>query len=473
MSDTQQPDGKKLSPNDAKLKLYKKPPLNKKLIRALVFSFVGLVGFGVMIGLSPHKPKAAKDKENKPSFANEAPSNLNINPEDYGQLPAEKPQPAEADYGNIPHISQNAPSVSQNQPQSPYRTYTENPQPTKQSAQFINQPTSPGPNSQNPNAPQNEQQSGQRPLPSLMSFNGIAPDDEQKRLLAALTSGFFFPWTASDDQGRPITQKPAQQSQSTDQSTDAQVKAVQAAYDSAYNKQNLQQEKQDFIARQQGDYSSAYLDNHYLNPVDAKHVLEAGTLIPITMVTGINSDLPGTIIAQVIENVFDTLTGQNILIPRGSKLTGTYDSSISFGQDRVLIVWNRLIRTDGVSISLRGMKGTDLQGKAGLHDQVDYHLAEILEAVGASTAFNVATNAAIAAMSTNQFLSSLSAAMIAQGSTSTNVTSAANQVATNYANKELDRQPTIVIREGTRAYCLIDKDMILPAFVDQDGGYMP
>ena len=254
--------------------------------------------------------------------------------------------------------------------------------------------------------------------------------------------------------------------------SDQQAQALQAAYDSPYTKQNMAAEKQKFLENQKGDFS-AYLDNRWISPVDSQHILQAGTLIPITMITGINSDLPGTIISQVTENVFDSLTGQNILIPRGSRLIGTYDNAIAFGQDRVLVAWERLIRTDGVSISLRGMKGADLQGKAGLHDQVDYHVQQILAVLGAATVFNVGTNAAISALSTNQFLSSLAAAMTAQGSTSNNVTTAANAAAIDYANKIIDQQPTIIIREGTRADCLIDKDMILPAFVDDEGGYEP
>jgi type IV secretion system protein VirB10 len=318
----------------------------------------------------------------------------------------------------------------------------------------------------------NGQPSSQNPpWPSSLLAIGN-PNEAENRRLAALKSTFFFPWT-SDQQDNQTAQNQSngkQTPQVNGQITDAQATALQAAYDDAATKQNMAKEKQAFMLHQSGDWS-AYLDNHYITPIDAQHLLQAGSYMPITMVTGINSDVPGSIVAQVNENVYDSLYGNNILIPRGSRLLGTYDSTISFGQNRVMVAWERLIRTDGISISLRGMKGADLQGQSGLHDQVDYHIAQILAVVGASTLFNVGTNVAISAMSTSTFLSSLAAAMTAQGTTSNNVTAAANQVAVDYATKIINQSPTIVIREGTRAYCVIDHDMILPAYVDQDGGY--
>jgi type IV secretion system protein VirB10 len=460
--DIQQPV-KKIPENDASLSLVKRPTLNKKTLRLLVFATGGIVLFGVFIGLSAPKQKPAKEaSQGKPDFSAQAPDALQPTSADYS--PYVKAPPVEPGY-----VSPGKSVASDNTAAPTYGTYNRGTSPDKNSARFVDQ-QQPPPNSQ---PSQNEQASSKSP-PWPLGVAGISePSDEEKRRLAALTSSLFFPWTPSN---RQQNQNPSS-SQSTNgqpaapgQMTDAQSQALEAAYDTAATKQNMAKEKQQFLDKQQGDYS-AYLDNHYITPVDAKHILQAGSFIPITMVTGINSDLPGEIIAQVNEPVFDSLTGQNILIPRGSRLLGTYDNSISFGQNRVLVVWNRLIRTDGVSISLRGMKGTDLQGKSGLHDQVDYHIAQILAVVGAATVFNVGTNVAISALSTSQFLSSLSAAVTAQGNTSSNVTSAATAAAIDYANKIIEQSPTIVIREGTRADCIIDKDMILPPFVDDDDGY--
>jgi type IV secretion system protein TrbI len=452
-----------VSSKDRPPSFFKKPVVNKQIIQLALIGVGTLVMIATFIAFTPHKPKPAQAKDKgQQQFAKQIPSSLDLTPEDYARLKAEAAQPTSFQ----PYAVSRSPVGSVDNATPLYQTYTPGPTTEQQVAFPDEQQAQPTPTNVN-------QQPTAKASP--LSFSAFSPnnsaDEETKRRLAALTSGFFFSWTSADQQMQAAKQKAAA-AQDADAQAQAQANAISSAYESPYSKQNMAQEKQTFLAKQQADYS-AYLDNHYLSPVDAAHMLMASTEIPITMITAINSDLPGEILAQVNENVFDSLSGQNILIPRGSRLIGTYDNSVAFGQDRVLVVWNRLIRTDGISISLRGMKGTDLQGKSGLHDQVDFHLAQILAAVGASTAFNVATNAAIAAMSTNKFLSSLATAMTAQGSSSSNVTSAATAAATAYANKLVDQQPTIVIREGTRAYCLIDKDMILPSFVDQDGGYMP
>ena len=227
--------------------------------------------------------------------------------------------------------------------------------------------------------------------------------------------------------------------------------------------QNMAKEKQEFLASQKGDYG-AYLNNRYITPVAPRNELLAGTLIPMTMVTGIDSDLPGTIIAQVNQNVYDTVTGTNILIPAGTRLVGNYDNSISFGQNRVLLAWSRLIEPDGVSIELEGMPGTDLGGMAGLHDTVDYHFKQILAGLGLETVFNVGTEAAISALSTASFLQGIASAAIFSGGAATSSGSAAQQIVEQYATKLLDQQPTIKIRPGYRGYVIVNKDMILPAY---------
>ena len=467
LPESQQPPEKKIPSNDPSLRLVKRP-LNRKTLRVLVFVAAGVVAFGVFIGLaSPnHKPKQTAQQSGKPDYTDEVPGSLGISPSDYSPIHGEKPLG--------PQYAPAGENLGGQAPQGPsYGTYPRVSGSEQRTARFLDQQ----PAAQQPNV-QTQPPSAQAGQPSPRNASwpsfGVSPEsDEEKRRTAALTSTFFFPWTpATSDQHKEAGSQSKNQQQPAGNMSDQQAQALQAAYDSPYTKQNMAAEKQKFLENQKGDFS-AYLDNRWISPVDSQHILQAGTLIPITMITGINSDLPGTIISQVTENVFDSLTGQNILIPRGSRLIGTYDNAIAFGQDRVLVAWERLIRTDGVSISLRGMKGADLQGKAGLHDQVDYHVQQILAVLGAATVFNVGTNAAISALSTNQFLSSLAAAMTAQGSTSNNVTTAANAAAIDYANKIIDQQPTIIIREGTRADCLIDKDMILPAFVDDEGGYEP
>jgi len=237
----------------------------------------------------------------------------------------------------------------------------------------------------------------------------------------------------------------------------------QSATDTAYQKQNQAAEKKQFLASQNADYG-AYLDNSALGPVDPTHEVMAGTVIPITMVTGINSDNPGTIIAQVNQNVYDSITGSTLLIPGGSRLIGSYDNSVSFGQNRLLVAWNRLIRPDGVSIELRGMSGADTSGKAGFSDQVDYHLKQLVGGITLATVFNIGQDIALSALSTASFLGSIAQAVIANGSTSQAAGNEIQQVVQQYATKLINQQPTITIRAGYAATVIVNKDILLPSY---------
>ena len=123
------------------------------------------------------------------------------------------------------------------------------------------------------------------------------------------------------------------------------------------------------------------------------YVVQAGTVIPAALITGIRSDLPGQITAQVTEAVYDSPTGKYLLIPQGAKLIGQYDSSVAFGQSRLLLVWTRLIMPDGTSIVLERQPGADAGGYAGLEDEVDNHWDKLLEGAVLSTLLSVGAEA--------------------------------------------------------------------------------
>ena len=125
-----------------------------------------------------------------------------------------------------------------------------------------------------------------------------------------------------------------------------------------------------------------------MNPASS-YVLQAGTVIPAALITGIQSDLPGLITAQVTENVYDSPTGRFLLVPQGAKLIGSYDSQVSFGQSRVLLVWNRIVFPNGQSIVLEHQPGADTEGYAGLEDGVDYHWGNLLKTAALSTLLGV------------------------------------------------------------------------------------
>src|SRR5690606_28077369 len=109
--------------------------------------------------------------------------------------------------------------------------------------------------------------------------------------------------------------------------------------------------------------------------------LHAVSVIAASLVTGLNSDLPGLVTAQVTQNVFDSVTGQHLLIPQGSRLIGSYDSVVAFGQSRALVVWQRIILPDGSSIRIDNVPATDTQGYAGLSDRIDRHTWQLIKGV--------------------------------------------------------------------------------------------
>ncbi len=134
--------------------------------------------------------------------------------------------------------------------------------------------------------------------------------------------------------------------------------------------QNGQASKEDFFNADIKDLG--YLPNQVV-PQQSRYELKRGSVIPATLITGINSDLPGRITAQVSQNVYDSATGHFMLVPQGTKLFGRYDSKVSFGQNRALVVWSDIIFPNGSTLQIGGMAGTDSEGYGGFSDKVDNH----------------------------------------------------------------------------------------------------
>ncbi len=210
---------------------------------------------------------------------------------------------------------------------------------------------------------------------------------------------------------------------------------------------NRQMRKLDFL----GEETEAATDNpHWIEDPATPFEVMAGTIIPASLITGINSDLPGTVIAQVTGNVYDTVTGQYVLIPQGARLIGRYDSVIAFGQSRALLVWSRLIYPDGGSILIDEAPASDVAGYSGLSDQVDFHTFRLLKGVVLSTLLGVGTE-----LSFDDSESDLVEALreSAQGS--------ANQAGQKIVQRNLDIQPTIKIRPGWPLRVIVHKDLVL------------
>ena len=186
----------------------------------------------------------------------------------------------------------------------------------------------------------------------------------------------------------------------------------------------------------------------------SRYEIRAGWDIPATLEGGLNSDLPGNIRAIVRENVYDTATGQFLLIPQGSRLVGIYNSQVTYGQGRVQVAWTRLIYPDGTAVSLGNMPGVDAEGYAGFHDKVDNHFTRLVSEALLASAF-----AAGIGLSQKQNTNALSTPTNGQ-LVSQSVGQQLGQLGQEITNKNLSIQPTIIVRPGYRFDVRVTKDIV-------------
>jgi len=192
------------------------------------------------------------------------------------------------------------------------------------------------------------------------------------------------------------------------------------------------------------------------NPA-SPYVVQAGTVIPAALLTGIQSDLPGQVTAQVTEHVYDTPSGKFLLIPQGSRLIGQYDSQISFGQKRVLLVWNRIMLPDGKSIVLERQQGADARGFSGLEDEVDYHWWDLIKAAALSTLLSVG-----AELGSDRDESDLVRAL-RRGSQDS-----INNTGQQLVRRQLNIQPTLTIRQGFPVRVIVNRDLVMAPYGQQE-----
>lgn len=201
-------------------------------------------------------------------------------------------------------------------------------------------------------------------------------------------------------------------------------------------------------------HSNTYLVRGREKPV-GEWELKIGTFIPGVLISGLKSDLPGQVIASVSQNVYDSRTHSQILIPQGSQLYGIYDSRIAFGQERVLMAWTRINYPDGTTLELEGMGGADTQGYAGFSDQVDHHYWKIF-----GNAFILGMISGVAQASINH--DSGDSDSDRAESINNGVTQQFANAGTSLIQKNLDVQPTITIRNGYKFNIMLNKDIVLP-----------
>jgi type IV secretion system protein TrbI len=184
-------------------------------------------------------------------------------------------------------------------------------------------------------------------------------------------------------------------------------------------------------------------------------IVHAGSIIPAALITGIRSDLPGQITAQVTQNVYDSVTGRILLIPQGSRLIGEYDADVSFGQNRVLLAWDRLILPGGRSILLDRQPGADAGGFAGLQDGVNYHWGNIAKAAFISTVLGI--GAELGSASDDNLVRAI------RRGTQDSVSQTGQQI----VRQQLNVQPTLTIRPGHPLRIIVTRDLVLEPILQE------
>lgn len=208
-----------------------------------------------------------------------------------------------------------------------------------------------------------------------------------------------------------------------------------------------QQRKNGLVGRSsEGDQ----VNPHRLTAPVSPWTLHAGSIIVASLITGLNSDLPGIVTAQVTQNAYDSVTGRTLLIPQGSRLIGSYDSVVAFGQSRALVVWQRIILPDGASIRIDNAPASDTQGYGGLSDHIDRHTWQLLKGVALSTLLGVGTE-------------------LGWGSSESDLVRAVRETAQQngaragdqLVARSLDIQPTLKVRPGWPLRIVVHQDLVL------------
>jgi type IV secretory pathway VirB10-like protein len=195
------------------------------------------------------------------------------------------------------------------------------------------------------------------------------------------------------------------------------------------------------------------INPHALTKTPSPFMLLAGSIISASLITGVNSDLPGMTIAQVTENAYDTVTGDHLLIPQGTRLIGKYDSVVALGQKRALLVWNRIILPNGDSIVIDNLPATDAAGYAGLEDEVDFHTWQLLKGIGLATLLGVGTQLTLGNTEGDLFRALRES-----------IQQTTNRAGQRLIERQLDVQPTITVRPGWPVRVIVAKDLVLKPY---------
>ena len=278
---------------------------------------------------------------------------------------------------------------------------------------------------------------------------GVTPE-EQRRLQEIEAARLSKLFASTEFRATPSLRAPA--TPSARSGTTLAVPAEAPPLD-PNSMQNMQDRKLAFV---NGPVDRRTVSADRLANPASPYVVQAGTVIPAALITGIHSDLPGQVTAQVTEHVYDTPTGKFLLIPQGSRLIGQYDSQIAFGQKRVLLIWNRIMLPDGKSIVLERQQGADAQGFSGLEDEVDYHWWDLARAAALSTLLGIGTE-----LGSSDQESDLVRAL-RRGSQDS-----INNTGQQLVRRQLNIQPTLTIRQGFPVRVIVNRDLVMAPYAQE------
>lgn len=281
---------------------------------------------------------------------------------------------------------------------------------------------------------------GPAPSPGVTANAAQAARERVRQERDAARTSKLFATNGSAPASRDLPS--AQQNQSDQLPLESRVASTNATRDRTVGERS-------FGPGAEGQRSS----EHRMVPAATSFTVQAGSVIPAALITGIRSDLPGMIAAQVTSSVYDTVTGSHLLIPQGSRLIGEYESQVSAGQTRVLLAWTRLIFPNGRSVVLDRLPGTDLSGYSGLQDRVDHHWGGMLRAALVSTLLSA--GAQIGSGEDDEIIRAL------REGTSDTIARTGQEL----VRRQMNVKPTLTIRAGMQLRVLVTRDLIL----DPDG----
>lgn len=272
----------------------------------------------------------------------------------------------------------------------------------------------------------------------------------RRRKAQAQLEGLTSPFSLKRSQSVAGKQAPSEAAPSRGREVSAQMPGMENGYDMA-----AQKDKEGFFSRASRDES--WISPH-VRTAGQQYELKTERVIPAAMVTGINSDLPGQIQAQVTQDVYDSATGDYLLIPKGAKLTGTYDSRVIFGQRRVLAAWTRIVYPDGSALSLGAMPGADIGGYAGFEDEVNNHYLKIygnallMSLIGGGMSWAVDNMDSSGGSDTNK--------PTMQQEVGTALASQIGQTSLSLLQKNINLAPTLEVRPGYEFVIVVTKDIV-------------